>query len=412
MPSYQDQTDDEINLIDLIYPIYKRRKFLILFCLIFSAFVIFITFTSEKTFEASATIMPESKETGSAGSELKAAFLSQFGIAGIGDSSSASSVIFEAVLKSRKLALEVLYQYNYFQIMGIPKKNHERVAELIAKKVTISQDKTMPTLALKIQSSDPRMATDLVNSYILALDRYNRSNAITSAQRLRQYIEERLIAVNKELVEAQEEMRSFQEKNRAVSIDKQTEATLEVLAEMEAQRLTLEVEKAAKEKFYKGPHIAIEQLDAQINALQNNINRLTYSQYSHVPVENEKGKIEFYIPLKSIPTLNFDESRLLLKVRTKIGVVSMLTTQLEQAKLDETKDMPSINVLDLAKLPEIPIKPNLKLNVLLGFIVSFFLGIFIIFLMEFFHRMAQDPNASPRWKEMTNSFKLFRRSKR
>lgn len=412
VPSHQDQADDEINPIDLIYPIYKHLKFLIFFSFLVVIVVTIITILTPKIYEAKAVILPESKESSSTGSELKAAFLSQFGIAGIGGSSASTSDKFESVLKSQYLAREVFKRYYYSFKKGISINSQGRSIQSLADILIITKDDVQPILTIKIQSNDPIMAADLINTYILSLDKYNRTSSTTSAQRLRQYVEERLNAVNIELVEAQEKLREFQEKNQAVSIDKQTEATLEALSKMEAQRLGLEVLKAAQEKFYKGPHIEIEKLEAQINALQNNIDRLTYSKDSQVPFENAKGKVEFYIPLKQIPNLNFNESRLLLNVKTKTGVITMLTTQLEQAKLDEAKDMPTINVLDWAKPPELPTKPKLKLNVLLGFVASIFVGIFIIFLMEFIQRMNQDPEASPKWKEMKKGLSLFKRLRR
>ena len=67
------------------------------------------------------------------------------------------------------------------------------------------------------------------------------------------------------------------------------------------------MDKAAKEKFYKGPHIEIVDLTAQINAIQKNIDRLTYSQEEKVPIKKETGKVDFYIPLTKIPGLNYDE---------------------------------------------------------------------------------------------------------
>ena len=114
--------------------------------------------------------------------------------------------------------------------------------------------------------------------------------------------------------------------------------------------------------------------------------------------------MEFYIPLTRIPALNFEESKLLLQVKAKTGVITMLTTQLEQAKLDEAKDMPTINFLEWASPPEKPVKPKIILNVVLSFFVSIFIGIFLIFLMEFSQRMDQDPEASPRWREMKRGF--------
>jgi uncharacterized protein involved in exopolysaccharide biosynthesis len=251
---------------------------------------------------------------------------------------------------------------------------------------------------VSVQSHDPILAADLANTYIQELDKYNRTNTVSSAQRLRKYVEERLDAVNTELEQAQKDLRRFQEENKAISISKQAEATLKVLSELEAQRVAVEVQMAAKQKFYRGPHLEIEQLKAQMEAIQKNIDRLTYSKAPRVPVEEEKGKVEFYIPLTRIPALNFDESRLLLKVKAKTGVVTMLTTQLEQAKLDEARDMPTINVLDWAEPPERPIKPKLKLNILLSAVVSLFIGIFLVFLLEYTHRVGQDPETSPKWQ--------------
>ncbi|MBW2610397.1 MAG: hypothetical protein JRC68_08660 [Deltaproteobacteria bacterium] len=414
MLSYQDQMDDEINLIDLIYPIYRHRIFLILFCLVIVVAATIITLRTPKTYEATAVILPETK-AGDSGSELKAAFLKQFGVAGIGGSTGAPSEVFEAVIKSNELAQEVRDRYHYGFIMGIKGKGEKKAAEAFAKAIQVAKDRNNPTISVSIQSVDPVLAADLANTYITALDRYNRTNTVTSAQRLRRYIEERMQTANQELDQAQKDLREFQENNRAVSISKQAEATLEVLSEMEADRVALEVEKAAKERFYRGPHIEIEQLKAQMEALQNNIDRLTYSDDDKIQVQREKGTVDFYIPLTRIPALNFDESKLLLKVKAKTGVVTMLTTQLEQAKLDETKDMPTINVLDWARPPERHIKPRLKLNVILSLVVSLFLGIFGVFLLEFIQRMDKDPETSPKWQEMKkgliNTIFFFKKTK-
>ena len=402
--TYPDYDEDEIRLIDLIYPIYKRRRFLILFCFVVVIAVAAITFTMPRTYEAIGVILPETKETG-VGEELKAAFLEQFGVAGIMSSTGTPAEVFEAILKSQELAREVLNRYNYFRSNGVSRVHEHEAVKSFAASIKVSRSRKEPTLSVSVQDSSPHFAADIVNTYIIELDKYNRENALTSTKRLRRYIERRLEAAETELDEAQQDLRQFQEKHRAISISQQAEATLKVLSEMEAQRVALEVEKAAKEKFYTGPHIEIEQLKAQMEALQKNIDRLTYSEEEKVPVEREKGKVEFYIPLTRIPALNFDESKLLLKVKAKTGVVSMLTTQLEQARLEETKDMPTINVLDWARPPERPVKPKLKLNVILGFVVSLFIGIFLVFFLEFMERMDQDPETSSKWREIKTGFR-------
>ncbi|MEJ2725653.1 MAG: Wzz/FepE/Etk N-terminal domain-containing protein [Deltaproteobacteria bacterium] len=394
-----DYDEDEIRLIDLIYPIYKHRRFLILFCLVVVLAVAAISLTMSKTYEATGVILPEPKEAG-AGEEVKAAFLQQFGVAGIMSSAATPAEVFEAILKSRELARQVLYRYNYFRNKGVIRDKEDEAVKSFVESIKVKKSRDEPTLSVSVQGHSPVFAADIANTYIIELDKYNRENTLTSTKRLRKYIESRLDAAEIELDEAQQNLRKFQEEHRAISISKQAEATLNVLSEMESQRVALEVEKAAKEKFYSGPHIEIEQLKAKMEALQKNINRLTYSEEEKVPVEREEGKVEFYIPLTRIPALNFDESKLLLKVKAKTGVVSMLTTQLEQARLEEAKDMPTIHALDWARPPQRPAKPRLKLNVILGFVVSLFIGIFLVFFMEFMERMDQDPETSSKWREI------------
>jgi len=401
MPSFQEEMDDEINLIDLIYPIYQRRKFIICFCLIVAIATGIWGKFLPKTYEATAVILPVSDQKSSTLTSLSST-LEMFGLSGVGSSTSTSTKSFEAVLKSKELAGKVLRRYNYFSMMGISAKGENSSIKSLAQRVTVTTSKTTPTMSVTIQDQDPVFASDLANSYIKALDRYNLTYSFTTARSLREYIEKRMDEADKELNQAQVELREFQEKNNAISISQQAAATLEVLGQMEAQRVALEVQKATKEKFYKGPHIQIEQLEAQMEALQKNIDSLTYSETGSVPIKNEEGKVEFYIPLTRVPGLNFEESRLLLKVKAKTGVVTLLTTQLEQARLDEAKDMPTINVLEWSYPPNNPVKPKIKNNVMLSIVVSFFIGIFIVFFMEFIHRMDQDPETAPKWLEMKN----------
>lgn len=411
---YQDQFEDEINLVDLVYPLFKHIKFLILFCLIVTFVVGIATLRQPKTYEATATILPEVSQSAGVGTELKAAFLEQFGVSGLGGDSTTSSDMFEAILNSRELAKGVLKRSRYADIMGIP--DAAKATNSLTETIKVKKSRDDPTISVSFQGTDPIMIADLVNTYLRELDEYNRTYTVTSARRLRQYIETRLVAAQEELDQAQQGLRDFQEKHRAVSISEQAEATLKVLSDMEVQRVALEVEIAAKEKFFKGPHIEIEQLKARMEALQKNIDRLTYSREKSVQIEGDKGRVEFYIPLTKIPALSFDESGLLLKAKAKTGVVTMLTTQLEQARLDETKDMPTVNVLDWARPPELPVKPKLKLNVILGFVVSLFLGVFIIFFWEFINRLDQDPETAPKWLEIKKGlkkpFSIFSRRKK
>ena len=188
-----DYVEDEINLIDLIYPIYKRRKFLILFCIIVTALVVIWTLRIPRTYEATAVIIPERETEGGGGSgQLRAAFLEQFGIAGFGGQAPSSAEIFGLQLKSFELNSEILERYNYYYIMGLSQKNENRATEGYINSVHVTNGKKDPSVSITVTTTDPVSATDLANTYILVLDEFNRDNAIRSAKRLGEYIERRL----------------------------------------------------------------------------------------------------------------------------------------------------------------------------------------------------------------------------
>jgi LPS O-antigen subunit length determinant protein (WzzB/FepE family) len=300
--------EEEIKVIDLIYSIYRRRKFMVFFCLGIALLTGIISYFSTKTYEAQAIILPVTDDSGSSISQgLAATFLEQFGVSGLASSSKNSSDVYGAFLKSSELTGGVLRRYNYFSMMGVSKYGEKNTIKYIAGNVVVTESEDDPSMSISLQSEDPVFAADLVNSYVKELNKYNLNNSFTSTHYLREYLEKRMEESNRELDQAQMELRQFQEKNSAISISQQAEATLNVLGEMQAKVVGLEVDKAAKEKFYKGSHIQIEQINAQMEALQKNIDQLTYSRESTVPVESESGKIEFYIPLNNIPGLYFDE---------------------------------------------------------------------------------------------------------
>jgi len=415
LPGWSD--DDEIKIIDLIYPVFKRRKFLICLCLGIALITGIVSYFSTKIYEANAIILPITDDSSSSITKgLASTFLEQFGVSGLGTSSSTSSDVYGAFIKSSELTGAVLRRYGYFSMMGISKNAERYAIRAFSNMVEVTESSDDPSIILSMQSPDPVFAADMVNSYVKELNKYNLNNSFTSARYLREYLEKRMVEAGREMDQAQTELREFQEKNSAISISQQAEATLNVLGEMQSRLVSLEVEKATKEKFYKGSHIQIEQINAQMEALQKNIDQLTYSQEGTVPIETEAGKIEFYIPINNIPGLNFNEKKLLLKVQAKSSVVTLLTTQLEQAKLEEAKDIPTINVLEWAGTPTVPVKPRVFFNVVLSLFVSLFIGVFIIFFLEFFERMDKDPETAPKWLEMKNSlmnllnyWKRFRR---
>ena len=65
---------------------------------------------------------------------------------------------------------------------------------------------------------------------------------------------------------------------------------------------------------------------------------------------------------------------------------ALLTVQLEQARIDEKKDLALVQVLDTATTPHLRAWPKRKLIVISAFVMSVLLGLVLVHLLDFIHR--------------------------
>lgn len=399
--------EEETRLIDLIYPLFKRRWLIVFFFIGTVGFTILFVFLSTPIYESKVVIMPETGESSGIGS-LQTVFAQQFGIT-LPTGNADPSTIFSNVLTSRSFVERVIERLNLTELLMPPAEpgvipvvalQQAAARYLLEEVVQVSVDPTKGSaITITVQTDDPVLAAQIANTYVTELERYNRESNITKAKRLRLFLEERLAQANQELVWAQGELRTFQEQHKALSISDQAKQTLSTLAELEAKKLQLQIQMAAQEQFVRESHTQVKALQAQIDAIQKNIEQL---KYANVRAHNTKddGTLEYYVPLDQVPLLSFQESRLLLEVGTKAKVVELLTTQLEQTKLDETRELPTITILDPAVVSQDPVKPKVKVILILGAVIGMFGGIMLAFVVTYFEQETQDTEHGSKWEEM------------
>jgi hypothetical protein len=70
-------------------------------------------------------------------------------------------------------------------------------------------------------------------------------------------------------------------------------------------------------------------------------------------------------------------------VKVQETVYAMLTQQLEQAKIAEAKDVPAVQILDMAVPPDRSSRPDFMANLVLGGLFSLLGSIFASFCLEY-----------------------------
>ena len=93
----------------------------------------------------------------------------------------------------------------------------------------------------------------------------------------------------------------------------------------------------------------------------------------------------------SVPALAMEYLRLMRELKVQETLYALLTSQYEQAKIQEARDTPTVQVLDPAIPAEKKSKPSIRLNMMIAGVLALFVGIFLAFFLEYLERIkAQD----------------------
>lgn len=92
---------------------------------------------------------------------------------------------------------------------------------------------------------------------------------------------------------------------------------------------------------------------------------------------------EAEMKLSSLPAKELELARLMRDAKVLEELYIMLRTKNEETKIAEVMQTADVQVIDRAILPEIPVKPRVKLNIAIGAVLGMFLGVGVAFLVEF-----------------------------
>ena len=241
-------------------------------------------------------------------------------------------------------------------------------------------------ISVSVEYKDPGIAANIANEYTVALQKFLKENALSMAKRNRIFIENQLEKVKAELREAEEAMKRFQTNKKIVAMDAQTEAAIKAFADLRAQITAREVQLGVMKQFSTASNPDVLRLEDELRELKKQLNILES--------KGPNPETNAWPSLSEAPTIGLEYIRLKRKALTQEKVFELITQQYEIAKIDEAKEDVTFQIIDRAIPPEKRIKPKRKLNVMLAGIVSLFVGVFLVFFLEYLANLKEAENKS------------------
>ncbi len=382
--------EDEINLLELLRVIVRRKRTIIILCAVAVLLSVAYSLILPNIYTATAKVLPPQKESGGGLSALLSQAGGLAGLAG-GMGLGGSSELYIGILKSRSVADAVIKKLDLTTEFRAKTPDEARNALAGVVKVQAGKD---GIISVSADSKDPKKAAILANAMVEELGRRSVQLNLSKVGTERVFLEKRLEVVKADLKKAEDELKRFAEQNRAIRVDAQATASIQGIAQLKAEIVSKEVQLESLRSFQTDESPEIKALRAGIARLKGQLGVMAGSGRSSDAI----------LPVGSVPNLGLEYARLLREQKIQETIFEQLTKQYEMAKLNEAKDSSSIQVLDEAVAPTKKSKPKRSLIVILSAVTAFFVGIFWVFIQEYFGKMSSEDRAI--WQDIKESCRL------
>jgi len=381
-----EPVEDEINLLDLLIVLAKRKRLII--GITFGAAVIaaIASLLMTPIYKAETKILPPQQGSSGMASQL----LSQLGGAAsfIGGAAGVktSNDLYIALLKSRPILDNIIDKFKLMELYKAKHREDGRKTLVLALKT--QDDKKSGIVSIGMEDKDPKLAADIANAFVDELREYNKRLALTEASQKRLFFEEQLKDVKEGLIKSEEAMKGFQEKTGAFKIDEQAKAAIEGIAKLRAQIAEREVQIRVMRTYATSFNPDIQRVEEELKGLKEQLRGLEEKGSGNNP--------DVILSTGRIPALGTEYIRKLREFKYHEALYEILLKQYEMARLDEAKDAPIIQVIEKAIPPEKRIKPKRSQMVMIASVTGFFISVIAAFLVEYVGRSAENPETKIR----------------
>ncbi len=347
----------------ILKTIIQWRRFILAAGLLTAAIAAAVSFLLPQWYTANASVFPPQQGGGMTGYMQLLQQSLQIPILAPSAGGTRPGTIYIDILLSRKVGEKIVEE---FELKKVYK------ADLVTDAIEALHSHTFFSLLenglLKIDFEDrsPERAAAVANRYVSLLDEFNRELSVTRASKTREFAGKQMEIHERELSEAEEELKTFQEEHEALQLDDQMTSAIDIVAELTARAVAMEVDLDILKQY------------ASTNS-EEYIRKK--KEYDEVLAQLQKFKADsarsdtdfvrsFFPSFDSLPKLGLELARLMRRVKTEEAVYRLLVEEYEKSRIEEARDTPTVQVLDRASAPETRSRPKRKMLILFGAIAG------------------------------------------
>lgn len=369
---------DEISLLNLLQVIADNLRLLILAPLAVGLLALAASFAIKPTFTATTRFLPPQQQQSAAASMLQS-LGALGGLAGAATGLKNPTDQFISFLKSRTVGDALVER---FQLMKRYEKTFRQDAlKTLEDKSSISSGKDN-IIKVSVDDPDPKIAADLANAYAQELEKLLGRLAVTEAQQRRVFFEQQLASTKDALIKAEKNLAASGVSASALNATPQT--ALEGPARLRAQITAQEVRIASMRSYVTESAPELRQALAELAAVRAQLRKAEQAQPTG-------GTADAYI--EKFREFKYQET-----------LFELFAKQFEIARIDESREGATIQIIDPATPPERKSKPAKGLIAIAAALAAGIIVVLFIFIRHSIFIAHQNPESARKLKNIRTAF--------
>ncbi|HPS38806.1 MAG TPA: Wzz/FepE/Etk N-terminal domain-containing protein [Candidatus Cloacimonadota bacterium] len=365
----------EFDLFELIRLLLVNRIFILVFVGLVGIGAVIFSLLTPQIWSSSASFYA----VGESGSALP------FDIPGLGGLTSKflntgggdQSISFMTAMNSRGFSEDVIRKFRLISYFEITKPDSLAAMDAALKKlhknmVKLNFDEESGLIQLRVESKSKKLSRDIAAFYLEHLERYNREQKITKGKMNREFLESRVNETRATIDSLMITLKDFQSQNKAVNLEEQSKALIESYSAVIAEKMKLDLEYELAKKNLSPDSPALAELETRRSGMAQQIKEMETSSSGLKP--------QYLVDISKLPDLGSQYAQIKMNLEIQSLVYQYLYPQYEAAKLDELKDMPTLDILDTPREAGLRVRPRRAIICIAAVMIAFVFASLIVII--------------------------------
>jgi uncharacterized protein involved in exopolysaccharide biosynthesis len=375
----------ESDLIDVLIVVAKHKKTIGWVTAAAAALSVSVSLVMPNVYKATAKLMPPQQSQGGA-----AALIAQLGgvanmAAGVAGLKNPND-LYVGMLQSRTVADNIIARFNLKSVYEVD--SQEKARKALDDNTVVRSGKD-GLITIEVEDKNQKLVASLTNAYAEELLKLTRVLAVTEAGQRRLFFEQQLELAKNNLAAAEMKLKGGLDTHGVISVDAESRAVLLTVARLRAEVSAKEIEINSMRPFVTVENPDYKRADEELKSLRGELSKL----------ENGR-KGDEADPVAGATPGGLANIKILRDVKYFQMLYELLAKQYEFARMDEAKDVATIQVLDKAVEPERKSKPKRAIIVIVSTLLAFIGAVGWAFMSEMKKKILQTPDSAARLAEL------------